>query len=71
MEEEIDRELESMIISERSKEIIDQMKLLYWNMYLLTKSLDYYLSGDHSEEKFWCDWNKFRSETSFTPKTDC
>ncbi len=70
IEEDIDRELESMAVSGRSKEIIDQMKLLYWEMYKLTKSLDYWVSGDHSEQQFWCDWNSFRSNTGFTPRKD-
>lgn len=70
IEEDIDKELEGMIISDRSKEIIAQMKLLYWELYLLTKSLDYYLDGDHNERQFWCDWNSFRKNTGFTPRAD-
>ena len=70
IEEDIDNELEGMAISERSQDIILQMKLLYWNLYLLTKSLDYFLDGDHSEQQFHIDWNKFRAATSYTPNTD-
>ena len=68
MEEEIDRELDGMELSARSVGAIQQMKMLYMNMYKLTKSLDYLVSGDIGEQQFLCDWNKFRSETSFIPR---
>ena len=70
MDEDIDRELETLKVSERSQQIISQMKLLYWEMYKLTKSLDYWVSGDHNEEQFQIDWNYFRSKTGIIPRED-
>lgn len=67
MDEDIDRELDGMLLSARSLEAIQQMKILYWNMYKLTKSLDYLISGDISERQFICDWNNFRCKTGYTP----
>ena len=53
MEEEIDRELDGMELSARSVGAIQQMKMLYMNMYKLTKSLDYLVSGDIGEQQFY------------------
>ena len=67
MDEDIDRGLDGMELSARSIEAIQQMKMLYWNMYKLTKSLDYLISGDIGERQFMCDWNLFRCQTGYTP----